>query len=307
VALTYGEQASITLKKFMPKLVDNIFASNALLQRWRRNKTLRTIDGGRSIMVPVAYATTTASGWYSGADTLDTTANDQITAAEFDWKFAYSNMTITREDELKNSGVSGVVNFVKSKVQLSEKTLADNIGTGIFNLGTTTKAIIGLRLMVDSAGTYGGINRTTSSWWAAQEDSTTTILSLALMQGLQGDAQVDSDKFDVWAATQDIYDIFYALVQPQQRFQDTETAKAGFTNLLFNGKPVIVDSHCPSSNMFGLNENYIEFVVHKDENFRFEPFIKPVNQNVSSAKIYFAGALTCSNCRMQGKLGAIAS
>lgn len=302
---SYGEISSITQTYFMPKLVDNIFNSNALLQRWRKSN-YQKIGGGTEIRVPLAYATTTAAGWYNGTDTLNVTSNDQIDAAKFDWKQIYGNITITRLDELKNSGKEAIVNFVKAKVQMTEKTVADTMGTALFNAGTTTNALIGLRLACQSSGyTYGGISKTTYSWWRGTVDAS-TVLSLAAMQGAQGDVQIDNDRPSVWVTTQNIFDDFYGLIQPQQRFMDSETAKAGFTNMLFNGKPVLVDSHCPASHMFGLNENYLQLIVHKDEDFRFEPFIKPTNQNVSTAKVYWTGALTCSNARMQVMFTSIA-
>jgi len=307
MGLNYGEISAITAKYFVKKLIDNIFNSNTLLQR-SRGKWYKEISGGERIMVPVAYAATTAAGWYNGNDTLDTTANEQITSAEFEWKEVYANITITRRDELQNSGPEQMVDFVASKVQLAEKTLADTLGTGLYNDGTTlAKAIIGLRLAVDSAGTYGGIARSTSSWWSAQEDSSTTTLTLPVMQGIFGDCTVGNDKPTVIVSTQDVYDIYYGLLQPQQRFSDKDTASGGFVNLLFNSVPVIVDSHVPSAHMFFLNEEYLKLNVHKDENFRFEPFIKPTNQNVSTGKIYWTGALSCDNSRMQGKLGAISA
>lgn len=302
MALTYGEISSTTHKYFMPKLIDNIFTSNTLLMRARSKKWLTTKDGGERIMVPVMYAVTSAAGWYSGSDTLTTTANDQITAAEFEWKQAYANITITRLDQLKNSGASQVINFVKAKVQVAEKTLSDNIGTAIYNIGTDADAIVGLRLAVDSAGTYGGIDRSSYTWWAAQEDGTTSALSLTAMEDTYGDCSIGNDKPTVLVSDQDIFDDYLALLQPQQRFQDSKTADAGFSNLLFRGTPYIVDNKCPASHLFFLNEDYLSLCVHKDENFRFEPFIKPTNQNVATAKIYFAGALACSNCRMQGKM-----
>jgi hypothetical protein len=163
-----------------------------------------------------------------------------------------------------------------------------------------------LRLAVDSAGTYGGISRTSYSWWAAQEDSTTTALTIPTLQALMGDCTVGNDRPTVITTSQNSYDTIFGLLQPQQRFMDADTAKAGFQNILFNGVPVIVDSHCPATCLFMLNENYLQFIVHTDEDFRFEPFQKPTNQNVSSAKIFWFGALCGSNCRMQGKFSAIA-
>lgn len=298
MAVPYNEINSITQKYYMPKLVDNIFASNALLQRWKKNGKYQTYDGGTSIMLPVAYATTTAAGWYTGTDTLSTTANDQITAAEFTMKQHYANITITRTDELNNAGKSQIINLVKAKVQLAEKTLADNLGTGIFNAGTTTNAIIGLRSMVAASGTYGGIARASNSWWNSQVSAATT-LTIPRLRTQIGAATIDNDKVSVHVTTQAQFDTFYGLLQPQQRFQDSETANGGFTNILFEGKPVVVDSHVPSGYWFGLNESYIYLYAHSDEDFRFEPFQKTPEQNVSFAKIYWAGAMCGTNCRMQ--------
>jgi hypothetical protein len=305
MALSYDEINAVTTEFYMPKLVDNIFTSNILLQRAKK-KWMRLQDGGTKVIVPLAYNTTTSSGWYQAGGSLDVTANDQITAAEFDWKNIYANITITRQDELMNSGKEAKVRFVESKVQLAEKTLSQNLGTALYNLGTDNDAIVGLRLAVDSAGTYGGIDRSTYTWFSAQEDSTTTTLTIGAMQSLYGDCTIGSDMPTVLPCTQDVYDDYFGLLQPQQRFSDSETANGGFQNLLYVGKPIVVDNQCPSGHLFMLNENYLELTVQTKENFRFEPFQKPINQNSSSAKIYWTGALSCSNPRLQGKMTAIA-
>ena len=150
MALTYGEISSITERKFVPKMIDNIFTSNTLFQRMRKGKMLKRYDGGTSLMQPVMYAQTTAAGAYSGADTLNTTSNDQITSSEQFMRQYYANITITREDELKNAGDAQKIDFVKSKVQVAEKTLSDLLGTAIYNDGTDAKELVGLRLAVGS-------------------------------------------------------------------------------------------------------------------------------------------------------------
>lgn len=301
---SYSEISSITEKYFVPKMYDQIFNSNALFQRARKKIEIRA-DGGERVIVPLLYATTTAAGKYTGAGTLDTSANDQITAAEFTWKQYYANITITRLDELKNKGKSQIINFVKAKVQAAEKTLADTFGTDLFGT-SSTNSIIGLESACAGTGTtYGGISKTTYSWWRGQTDAATTTLSIAALRAIIGDATVDSDRPTVIVGLQDWYDDLYGQIQPGQRFTDSETAKAGFRNIMFEGIPFIVDSHCGSTDLFALNENYLHLIVHEDENFRFEAFTKPINQNVSSAKIYWAGVFACSNPRMQGWMSAL--
>jgi hypothetical protein len=305
MAINLGEVGAITQKYFVPKLVDNIFASNPLLQRAKR-KWMDVVDGGATVEFPVAYAQTTAAGWYAGADPLDTTANDQIDNATFNWAQAYANITITRADELKNSGRSQIINLVKAKVQLAEKTLADKVGTALYNGTAANKQIVGLETAIATASTYAGISQTTYTWWAAQIDSTTTVLTVPTIRKLIGSCTVGSDRPTVATTTQTYWNAMYNLVQPQQRFVDEETANAGFTNILWEGLPVLVDSHVGSTNLLTfLNEDYVHLVVHKDENFRFEPFVKPVNQNLSTAKVYLMAVLAVDNPRMNGAFTAL--
>jgi hypothetical protein len=305
MALTYGELASITEKKFIPVAVDQIFTSNVLFQRMRKGKMYETYDGGLKIVQPLIYALTTASGSYSGSETLDTSANDQITAAEFDMKTYFANITITRTDELKNSGDAQKVNLVKAKVMIAEKTLSDNLGTGVFNAGTVAKDLLGLRLAYAITGTYGGIAKATYSWWQGQVDSTTTTLTIPALETLVGQCTIGNDKPSLIITTQAQFDAYHGLLQPQERYTDEDTASGGFKNLLFRGIPIVVDNHCPSGYMFLINENYLKLYVHKDENFRFEPFQKPTDKNMACAKIYWAGELVCSNCRMNGMFSAL--
>ena len=143
--LTYDQLSAITLRKIMPKLVDNIFDSNPKLQRAKK-KYYTKVDGGTSISQPLGYAQVSSSGWYSGAETLNTTDNDVMTAAEYSWKQIYANITLNRMDELKNMGDSAKLNLVKQKTQIAEKTIMDQMGTGLYNAGTDPKAIGGLRL-----------------------------------------------------------------------------------------------------------------------------------------------------------------
>ena len=304
MALTYNQLTGITRKKFIPKLVDNIFDSNALLQRAKK-KWYEKLDGGERIMVPLEYAKLTASGWYSGADTLSTTDNDSITAAEYLWRQLYVNISIRRDEELKNMGDSQAVNLVKGKVKGAEKQMADLLGIGLYNNGTTTDAIVGLRDIVATDQTVGGISQTTNSWWQGQVDSSTTVLTIAAMQAQFEAASIGNDRPSIIAATRSNYNRYYALLQPQQRFQSEETAKGGFSSLMFNSVPIVSDANCPTSHMFMLNEKYIRFYAHKSEDFRMTDFESPVNQNVKTAKLFWMGALGSSNNRMHAALTAV--
>lgn len=70
MALTWDNVNAITTRKILPKVVDNIFGSNALVSR-AKEKFYKKVDGGSTINQPLNYAQNGAGGWYTGTDTLN--------------------------------------------------------------------------------------------------------------------------------------------------------------------------------------------------------------------------------------------
>jgi hypothetical protein len=299
----WDQISAITEKYFVPKLEDAIFKAVPLLQRMEKRKEL--VDGGTKVMIPLNYAQSAAGGWYSGADTLDNTDNDSITAAEFDWKQIYEPISITKLDELKNSGQAAKVNFVKSKMKIAEKSMKDKVAVGLWNAGTTTDAILGIRSFLSVSATYGGISQSTYSWWQANIDSTTTTLSIPKMEDQWAAAALNGESPTVLLGGSGRFSSYYNMLQPQQRFTDSASAKGGFQNLMFNGVPFLMDSKAPSTHLVMLNEDYLNLLIHKDENFKMDPFQKPVNQNVRVAHIFATMVFASSNNRMHAALTAL--
>lgn len=303
MALSLDQITAITRKYFLPKLADNVFLGNPALRRIKE-KCSMSVTGGTSIVLPLEYAESNGD-WYSGAETLDTSDVETFTGAELQWKQLYAPVTISRIDELKNMGDEQVIDFVKAKVKNAEKTLAKKLSVGIYSDGSDSDSIVGLRDWVAADQTVGGISQVDNSWWQAQVNSSTTTLTLAAMQTLMSDCSEDKDEPSVIYCTKSIYNSYYALLQPQQRFVDEESAKAGFTSLMFNGIPVLRDSNCPSSHLFMINEEYLKLCYHPKENMRMDDFERPRNQNVKSAMIFWAGAFGSNNNRFHGKFSAL--
>lgn len=307
MALSIDQINAITEKKFIKKLADNVFDSNALAKKLIDSGSYISIDGGSQIYVPLNYAQTTASGWYQGADTLSTTDNDNITAAAFDWCSLFAGVAITDEDELKNSGDAAQLNLLKSKMQIAEKTLKDLLGTGLWSDGSTAKSIVGLRDIIATDQTVGGISQTDNSWWRGQVDSTSTITTMSVLNALYQNCSVDDEKPDFLTGTRTIYNAYYALLQPQQRFQDDATAKGGFQNLMFNGAPMVHDSHAPTSNLAMLNLKHLKLFYHSKRNMIWEPMQKPINQQVKVGRVLWMGAFGSDNNRLHGRASALAA
>lgn len=305
MSLSVNELTSITHRFIMPKMFDNIFNANPALQRIMKSGQYKSQDGGTTIDIPLNYADTDASGWYQGSDTLDTSGEEQLTAAVYQWRSAYAAITITEEDELKNSGKAAAVSLLASKSQIAEKTIKKILSEGLYSDGTTAKSIVGLRDIVATDQVVGSIDQSANSWWQAQIDSSTTTMTLSALNQVYEDASEGDEQPTMALATKANYNRFYNLLQPQQRFMDSEVAKAGFTSLMFNGIPFIKDTNCPTNHVFFINESQLWMIYHPERNISLQPFQKPINQEVKTARILWMGSLASSNNRFHGALTAL--
>lgn len=164
MALSIDQLNAVTSEYFVNKLRDNIFDSNPLLMKIKKGGSYKSVSGGTQIYEQLNYGTASASGWYQGNDTLSTTDSQNVTAAAYDWCSLFAGVAISEEDELKNSGDSQQLNLLKAKMQIAEKTLADDLGTGLFSDGTNAKSIVGLRDIVAVDQTVGGISQSSYSY-----------------------------------------------------------------------------------------------------------------------------------------------
>lgn len=303
---------ALTRKFYLPRLVDQIFDSNALFSRMAKRSI--PLDGGTQIAVPLAYALTTNVGAYSDYDTLSFSPNEQMTYALFDWGQYFTAVTISGREDAINSGKNAVVNLLKTKMQLAEKTLRKYMGDHLWSdgSGAAAQGLVGLQAAIDdgtNTATYGTIDRTANVWWKAKYSANGAVgraLTIALMQGMMGDLTIDNDRPTLLMTSQDLYDKYFMLLQPHLRLTDPELADGGFQNLIFVGRPLVVDHRIPQVNsldqLYFLNEDYIHLYHHKDRHFYLDPFRRPVNQDAIVAKIYWMGQMVVDNPRMQGRM-----
>jgi hypothetical protein len=296
--------SSITRKYFIPKLADNINDSNVALMKIRKE----SVDGGDDIRQPVRYARGTQEN-YSGTSLLDTSYIEKKTALIFNWKQKNFPIVISGLDELKNAGNAKVIDHVRSEVQAAQEDAEDSFATGLYSAGTDALEIDGARVWLSTSNTYGGIDQSSYSWLQAQIDSTTTTISLAKMQErYEACKQKGKGAPDLITTTETEFNKVWGLIQPQQRFSDGDTAKAGFKNLMFNGAIFSEDSYCPSGHMVFWTLANVCLKSHGKRKFpgMFIDFERPYNQDVRVAHIRWAGNLVCDQPRKQGAFTALA-
>ena len=119
----FDEILSTTLKNYIPKLTDNIFTARPLFYALTNGQTIRRVSGGAKIVVPIIYGTNSTAGSYSGTDTISTTAQTGITAAEYDWKQYAATVTINGIEEPRTMAKHKSLTFLKEKFSKLRKQL----------------------------------------------------------------------------------------------------------------------------------------------------------------------------------------
>lgn len=316
MALTYDQITAIVDELYLPKF-PQLFADRNLLQKRLHAKGTKA-QGGERIKQHVMYQNS-KGGFYSDYDTFDVSAEDQITAAYWTWRYLEVPITLSRADVLRNSGPTAVKSLMDAKMKGAAMRASQLLATSMFSAGndSSTDNINGLDNMCENSdglmGTtadagytggrvYGGIDKATYTWWGgnvidgAQSGVDHALLTSAEVLCMDGDVRPT-----IWMMGPNGFSEYLVEQQAQQRYMNQSEMDAGFVTAMFNGVTVAQDRYCPdtqtsdTSRVYGLNEDFIDLVTHADENMRLEPFAKPVDQAVIVAHIMWAGNLTSSD------------
>lgn len=314
---------AISRRYILPEVADNVYNSNPLFFRLNASNR-KVIQGGYQIELPLMWTSMAAGGPYQGFDLLDVQPSDTVQNCVFTWKQYYVTVTVDGLTLLKTDSPEAIANLVSLQFQQAEMQMADNLGVGLFGDGiTNTKTLDGLSSLVDTTlvnANYGGISASANTWWQAQVNTGTHVTALSAYQAQFAACTAGGRHPTIIIGDQTRYNYFYGLFTALQTFpsapggQDEQLAQGGFTNLLFNGIPYVVDSHVtPAANggnsgeVFFLNEDYLFLYVSPRANFTMEDFQTPVNQDVMVAKLLWAGNIACNNRARQGKFTALTS
>jgi hypothetical protein len=313
---TFTELVTTTFRKHRKQVIDNMSNNNALLNRIMKKGQYKLEDGGLTIVQPLEYANNSTYQRYSGYDTLNISASDVISAAEFAWKQIAISIVANGRELRINSGDSAIVKLASSRLKNAIRTFKNNFSADLYSDGTLSNQINGLQALVADAGTgtVGGINSSTWSFWqntvqsaaaplqggSAITPSSSTMESLMLPLWLQltrGD-----DKPDLIVADNNYFSFFELSQTPLRRYAPSDEGKTGFTSMKYKTADVIFDggSGIPADHMYFLNTDYINLCVHRDADLEILEEMRPINQDAAVRTVLWMGNLTVGNRRLQG-------
>jgi hypothetical protein len=307
----------------MPDVVDFVYRSNVVTFRLlAQNKKI--VQGGTQIEVPAMYQAFTNGGPYQGYQLLDVAPNDTVKNLAFDWKQQYVPVSIDRLSLIKLNSPEAVANGIGLLFAQAQMQMVDNLGTGVWSDAVTDPIQIdGLKGAVDAGTittTYGGLTRASNTWLNSTVDATTTTLTLVALQSLFMNATEGGRAPTLIASRAMQYNRLHNLLGAagtqthpvMAGGHDEQLASAGFTNVLYNNTPWVVDSHVPdgatnasNSDIYMLNEDYIQLVTNPMADFYLEDFQVPINQDAMVAKILWAGNLVVMNTQRQAKMTTV--
>lgn len=307
----FDEITATTLKKRMKKFRDNWSNHNALLMRLRQRGNMILDDGGENLVEELEYQENSTFKYYAGYEVFDVTPSEVFTVAEFDWKQAAVIVSASGLELRKNAGTERTINLLAARIKNAEKTLANNLASGVYadGTGTSGKEVGGLQHLVadtPTSGTVGGIDRSSFSFWRNQTDTNTqtstniqsdmNAMWLNLLRGM--------DKPDLIVADSVQFNFYWESLQTIQRITRVDEGAAGFRSIEYNGPqgnaPVIYDDRAPSKHMYMLNTEYLKLRTHLAANFEVQEQVKSFNQDAIMVPVIWMGNMTCSNASLQG-------
>ena len=317
---TYDALLSTTLRNYSRKLRDNIFDKFPFLNWLRAKGRVQMEDGGTYIIEHLLYGKNTTVGSYAGYEQLDTTPQDGITVAQYNWKEYGGTIAISRAEKRKNSGKHRLINLLEAKTTQAEMSLRDDITTDLFaNISSEpAKDIDGIFLHASntpSTTTVGSVSGATYSWWRnyqADVGAYSNNLESELRTAYNSVSAGGGEYPDGILCSQTAHEYYESLGTSGKRFIDDQMSMdLGFEVLKYKGASLFWDAGMSSDvpvtgeSIVLLNSNAIRLVIDRDSDFVTTDFIEPVNQTASIAKVLVMLNLCTNNRRMLGLLHGI--
>lgn len=313
--LSFDALSATTYKNYRRTLADNIMKKVSLLAWLRKAGQIERREGGIKLVEPLLYGLNNTFTTYRGYDVLPNTPQTGITAAEYDWKKAAVSITISRDEEMQNSGESRIINLLKSKIQQAEKTFQLKLDEMMFGDGTGNggRDFSGLNAYITtSPSTAGGIDGATNSWWDNVRDTCPNFATdgLKYMRSVYNQCTREGDEPKVLITHRLVFEAYESMLTTIERINYSKgkelAGDLGFETLMFKGKPIMWDYYAPALTIFFVNSDYLKLVIDPRYDFEMSEWRVPVNQMAKVAYITTCGELVCSNRQVQGRLSITA-
>lgn len=297
-----------TLSNYGKDLTDNIHKAIPLFA-WLANKKKITLEGGATIVRSVVFSSNSTAAFYASDDVLDTTIQDSFTPSQWQWRQAAASIAVTGRIELQNAGKSAVIDYAKAMVDNALASLKETIDQKCYASTQTGANITPLTDIVKASGTVGDINGTTNTWWQStvQASGSFAARGLSDLRSVWDSVSVrmPAGGPDLLISDQTPYEAYESILVPTLRYKDNYMGDLGFSNLAYKDAIWTWDPNATSGVIYLLNSKALELVQHSQRLFSMSEWVKPADQDLKVAQVFWAGELTTRNRRKLGSLTSV--
>ena len=313
----FSTQLTASIDAYKNTLASNVIGNNSLLKTMQSRGNIILAQGGNNFRENIAYAANSTVQFQGAVETLDTTPQDEFSAATFAPKFVTGTTTTSEVERLQNKGTAAIINLVKERLKNLNDSMKNKIGSAIYGDGTADsgKSFGGLQLLISddpTTGTVGGIDRSLFPIWRNQlydfsvESVTPSVTTIqGAMNTLYLRCQVQEGELpDLILSDSKYYSYYENSAQQIQRIADSNIGNIGYATLKYKGSDLVYDPNCPAEHMYFINSKHI-FFKHLTENlFTIGETVRPYNQLTYNTPVYLYGNLTIDNSRVHGVMHA---
>jgi hypothetical protein len=304
-------------------IVETFFDSAAIWQYLRMAGNYQDMAGGLAFTWAVNVSGSPNTISFVGDDNLPIVSMDtNMIRAALDPKFYADALVLKLTDTALNNGSpDAVTNYAESQMDIVKMSIVNKMADDLVNNYQTlnSKSINGLIEAVDDGTgkttSYANITRSTYTTFKAKINwASATSTEVADLQTQFLNAQIDNDKPDFFAINRKGFQNFWStLVAKDQYIQPDLSRTFGGLNLMYQGNPMFMDSHVPTSAaapsgggsggiVFALNSNYLTLACLDNWNFRMTEWREAEQNATIYSRIFWGGNLVCQNPRAQAAI-----
>lgn len=280
----------------------------------------RTQTGGESIVVRPNLGANTGAKRKSGPwDTNNTAPSDTVRYSRANWKFYAVPVTISDHDVRVNTGVEALSSLVEHEATNAMRSLGELVIQDIYSNSGSADAVSELPDLISANDTIQGLSGATYTDWNSRGVSArgTAVGSISFASGSFAVQGLDDFRLAYNNASEgsvtpqgiyvpwDVYSYYEAVLQPQERFTNTNLADGGFQQLAFKAAPVFPDSYATSGTAWFLNFDQLELVTLSGADFNMGDYVRVENQSARVAQIEFTGNWCLKGRKFNNKLTSI--
>lgn len=330
------------------KYLDAISKRLALFY-WLKSKGRYVPKTGRRLEWPIWYKLKGGELSYQGLDIWSLQESDDATLAYASWKHYHDSMVIAGVDrDVFNTGPEQVFSLADQKEKSMLANLRHKLNSGFYadGSGNNSKDVTGFAATVPqdpTTGTIYGFNRATAgnefmrsrlvnqgaAGPVAVEAYSGTPVTYTMINGMAklymqcGRLEFGEQRYpDLGLCSEDYMLAYESCLVPNQRFQNTAAADAGFTNLKYKKMTLIEDEDCPRDTVNGpiaattrygqtgifLNSEFIQLAYAAKRNFKVIPLAMAGHtQDAFVAHVFWSGEVLVSLPPKHGRHIGIAS